>query len=663
MAMNKLSKESSPYLLQHAHNPVHWHAWNDAAWEKARSENKLVLISIGYSACHWCHVMEREVFEDHECAEVMNMYFVCIKVDREERPDVDAVYMDALHVMGQRGGWPLNVFTLPDGRPVYGGTYFPKRQWLGLLDQLISLRRTDEVKLNQYAAQMQQAFQALYSPANRTASELPDHEFLDQTVEHWKQYWDETEGGNRRAPKFPMPSNWQFLLAYGVRRRDRASVDFVHFTLEKMAMGGIYDQLGGGFARYSVDAEWKVPHFEKMLYDNAQLLALYADAYKVWPQLLYADTMKGIHLWLKREMVSEEGLFFSALDADSEGEEGKYYTWTAEEWQEHFPEWFTQWMNIGAAALWEHGRNIPLRKKSDDAQSAALGVDVTELYRLFEMEKQKALALRAARVAPGLDYKCILSWNAQMISGLCTAYEATGDEAYKNTAMRCAQAWLQLRDEHGIWPHAVTNGRVQAQTFLEDYAFLATAWVDLYECSWEEVWLHRAEALVNEAVAHYYDPADGLFRLATGSDFQWSGMKKEIQDNVIPSSNAVMCRLLRRLGIHLRNETWQAMAVQMLERVLPAVDYASGYSHWMLSAIEHITPSPEIVLIGAEAAANAARMQRHFIPGRIIAASTLASSLPLLADKKTAEDGIYVCHAGTCYAPAHTVDEAFALLQ
>ncbi|MCC6601028.1 MAG: thioredoxin domain-containing protein, partial [Crocinitomicaceae bacterium] len=359
--MNHLSKETSPYLLQHAGNPVHWFAWSDEAWQLARTENKLVLVSIGYSACHWCHVMEHEVFENEGAAKIMNDHFVSIKVDREERPDVDQVYMAAVQLMTQSGGWPLNCFCLPDGRPVFGGTYFPLNQWKKVLNSLIELQSEQPLKLEDYAEMLRKGIESADIISSYPGSQKADRSIADDLVKHWKNYWDTEKGGTKRAPKFPMPNNLQFLIHYSSLTGNREVAEFVHLTLRKMALGGIYDKVGGGFARYSVDDEWKVPHFEKMLYDNAQLVSLYCDAFRSSGDPLYRRVVEETLLFAEREMRSANRLFFSALDADSDGIEGKFYTWTAKEINQiagKEEDWVRSYFSITEKGNWESGRNI-----------------------------------------------------------------------------------------------------------------------------------------------------------------------------------------------------------------------------------------------------------------------------------------------------------------
>jgi len=361
---NLLINESSPYLLQHAHNPVNWHSWNEETLQKAKDENKLILVSIGYSACHWCHVMEHESFEDEVVAELMNGNFICIKVDREERPDVDQVYMDAIHIIGGRGGWPLNCFALPDGRPFWGGTYFPKEQWIGILNNVVQLYDTQKLKLEQQAADVTVGIRRNEIFASEYDGKSFDKEILDEMVQNFSMSFDNKEGGNIGAPKFPMPNNYLYLLRYYSLTKKREILDQVELTLHKMASGGIYDQVGGGFARYSVDDHWHVPHFEKMLYDNAQLVSLYSEAYRLTKKKFYKQVIIETLEFIQREMISPEGAFYSSLDADSEGEEGKFYVWEKDEIKSIIVtdvDIVLEYFGIERNAIWEDGKNVLIK--------------------------------------------------------------------------------------------------------------------------------------------------------------------------------------------------------------------------------------------------------------------------------------------------------------
>ena len=437
---NALIHAVSPYLRQHAFNPVQWLPWGEEALKKAREENKLIIVSIGYSSCHWCHVMEHESFEDEEVATVMNKSFVCIKVDREERPDIDQLYMDAVQLMTGRGGWPLNVITLPDQRPVYGGTYFPREQWRNILLQLAAFWRNDPQKCNEYASELTEGVQRLgrvsLVPDNNDRS-YPDHSDM---LDRWSKQWDRAEGGPLRAPKFPMPDSLRYLLAASVSSGIKEATDHVILTLEKMALGGICDQIGGGFARYSVDMIWKVPHFEKMLYDNAQLISLYCDAWKLTGDVLFRETAEETLAFVQRELLSPSGGFYAALDADSEGVEGKFYCWNPDQLSELKKEedrdFAVRYFNINEHGYWEHDRYIPLRLKRDEALADEWGISLDQLLARKQQVRSEMLQLRSSRVRPGLDDKILCSWNALMMSACLDAYTAFGKQEYLDMATR-----------------------------------------------------------------------------------------------------------------------------------------------------------------------------------------------------------------------------------
>ncbi len=430
---NSLIHASSPYLLQHAHNPVEWYEWGTAALEKAKVENKLILVSIGYSACHWCHVMEHESFEDYEVAEVMNKNFVCIKVDREERPDIDQIYMLAVQLMNGNGGWPLNAICLPDQKPIYGGTYFKKGDWINILGNVADLWKKDPEKAKGYAERLTEGIQQ----AEKIIPIAADVEFtkthLQEIVEPWKRHFDIDQGGYNRAPKFPLPNNWSFLLKYSSLTPDEASFTAVCITLEAMAKGGIYDQIGGGFARYSVDDRWHVPHFEKMLYDNAQLISLYAEAYQCLKFKPFVSIIEETIEWAFREMSAENGLFYSALDADSEGVEGKFYVWDKVNFDKILGEdceLLADYYNVTEEGNWEEEKtNILMRIYEEEDFLTIHQIDAETLEAKLITAKAKLLKERAKRVRPGLDDKCLTAWNAMMIKALAESSQILANES------------------------------------------------------------------------------------------------------------------------------------------------------------------------------------------------------------------------------------------
>ncbi len=663
--MNKLSLESSPYLLQHKDNPVHWFAWGEEAWTKAKQENKLVLVSIGYSSCHWCHVMEHEVFEDFECAEYMNMHFVCMKVDREERPDIDSIYMDAVHLMASKGGWPLNVFTLPDGRPVYGGTYFPKQHWLRMLENLHDLFQNDFQKVVEYAARLHSGLTQLSIVADN-ADEFPfDPDFLDNAMEHWSKFWDMEKGGARKAPKFPMPNNIELLLHYGSVRNDQLALSHAFNTLRKMALGGIFDQCGGGFSRYSVDDIWKVPHFEKMLYDNAQLISVYAHAHRMQPDPLFVETIEKTIGWLNREMKSADGLYYAALDADSEGEEGKFYTWTKQEIEDIFGDGANlvkKYYCIDAEALWEHSRNILLRKVTDEEFAGHENISIQKLKSQIADANEKLLQSRSDRIRPGLDIKCITSWNAMLVSGFCDCYRATFNEEYRTLAKQTFDVLhlKAIRNDETIW-HQITDGKPAVEGFLDDYAFMASAALDLYELTFDERYIQISENVMRSAIQNFLNSENSLFFFTTKNN-EWLTRKQEVQDNVIPASNSVMANALFRLSQYMQFKEYEEMSQKMLRNILPQIDVASGYSNWLKLFAKLSLPHYELVICGTDILEELHFFHQLYLPQAIIAASTTKSELPLLKDRFRSDPTIYVCSGRTCFSPAKNVEEAMKII-
>jgi uncharacterized protein YyaL (SSP411 family) len=661
---NSLINESSPYLLQHAHNPVSWYPWGEEALSKAKKEDKLMLISIGYSACHWCHVMERESFENEQVASIMNNNFICIKVDREERPDIDQVYMNAVQLMTGHGGWPLNCFALPDGRPVYGGTYFPREQWVNVLANLADVYKNERDKVLDYAEQLTEGVRL--SELVRFNDEKPEFSIdtLYDSYRNWSKRFDNTEGGPNKAPKFPLPNNYQFLLRYWHHIKDESVLKHVKLTLEKMAFGGIYDQLGGGFARYSTDTLWKVPHFEKMLYDNAQLVTLYCDGYRALKDPVYKQVVYETLEFISRELTSPEGAFYSALDADSEGEEGKFYVWTKEELQQALGDRydiFAAYYNVNDHGYWEHGNYILLRRQSDEKVAKALGLNPDDLRPSIEAMKRELLAIREKRVRPGLDDKTLTSWNALMIKGYTDAYNTFGEPSFLAAAVKNAQLILgKLRREDGGLLHSYKNGKATINGYLEDYSCAAEAFISLYEATFEERWLHTAAELVKYSIDHFYDENSRVFWFTSDLDPPLVARKMEVADNVTPASNSIMARVLFTLGHHLDNREYIEMAKQMINNIKDQfAEYGAGYSNWGMLLIDLISPFYEVAIVGKDVNEKRKELAQHYLPNKIFAGSMADSALPLLENKY--EEGrtlIYVCENRTCQRPVSEVSEA-----
>ncbi|OAQ39898.1 thioredoxin [Pedobacter psychrophilus] len=660
---NQLKNSTSPYLLQHANNPVNWFPWGKEALDKAKNENKLILVSIGYSACHWCHIMEHESFENEEVAKLMNQFFVCIKIDREERPDIDQIYMTAAQLMTGRGGWPLNCFCLPDQRPIYGGTYFPKTDWMNLLTNLAHFYETKPEDAENYALKLTEGIQQSEKLSFVKRVEAYSEKDLEEILEPWKMLFDFTEGGHNRAPKFPMPNNWDFLMRAAHLLKDEAAHVIVRLTLDKMAAGGIYDHLGGGFARYSVDGKWHIPHFEKMLYDNGQLMSLYADAYKWCEEDRYQEVVYETFDWLKREMTSPEGGFYSALDADSEGVEGKFYTWDNKEIEEilgNDAEIFNHFYQVTDEGNWEeeHINNLWVRKEKEDFAQA---FDITEqkLDDILKASREKLLAVRNKRIHPGLDDKILTSWNALMLKGLVNAYQAFADEKFLEVAILNINFIHKnmMKEDGGIYRN-YKNGKANINAFLDDYALLIDSLICLYEATFNEDYLTSAKALTNYVLDYFTDEESGMFFYTSNKDEALIARKYEVMDNVIPASNSVMAWNLKKLSLLFDNSHYTNTYQKMLATVAPNIkSYASGYSNWASLLLEEVIGGFEIAITGDEASLKRKEIEKLYIPNKIILGGK-QGNLPLLQDKITGDTKIYVCKDKSCQLPVSDVNEA-----
>lgn len=649
---NQLINESSPYLLQHAHNPVNWNGWNDAAWAKARKEDKLVIVSVGYSACHWCHVMEHESFEDEVVARIMNDHFISIKVDREERPDVDQIYMDACQMVTGRGGWPLNAITLPDGRPIYAGTYYPKENWKQLLLYFVDYWKNNKEEAFERATDitngirgmdvLQKKQEGLFTPEDRT-----------KIFEKISATWDYNKGGRAGAPRFPMPVNLQYLLRNYYYTRNQHALRACIVTLDNMMNGGIYDQMGGGFARYSVDGEWEIPHFEKMLYDNAQLVSVYSEAYRLLKDESYKEVVYQTLGFVERELTNKEGAFYSALDADSEGHEGKFYVWSLDELKQILGrdfERFGQVFNVSAEGNFE-GANHLTRKALDD-------------YPVEDIAKWRSrlLSARDKRVRPGLDDKTLTSWNALMLLGYVDAYKAFGEERFLNAALRSAQFIknTMLKSDLSLM-RVYKNGKVSIPGFLDDYSFAIEAFTSVYQVTFDEQWLKLADELSQYVVQHFYNSSSGLFFYTSVNDSPLIARKTETSDNVIPSSNSSMMKNLFTLGLLLEKENYLKMAKSAVNVMRDYImGYPGFYAQWAAMADWLIDEPYQAAICGTDALELNKEFNRWYAPNCLVLGSNNKSSLALLQDKPT--DGpalIFVCKDKSCGLPTASVIDAF----
>jgi uncharacterized protein YyaL (SSP411 family) len=663
---NDLINETSPYLLQHAHNPVNWKAWNQETLDQAKAENKLIVISVGYSACHWCHVMEEESFENEVVAKLMNDNFISIKVDREERPDIDQVYMNAVQLMTGKGGWPLNCIALPDGRPIFGGTYFTKEEWIKALTQLSGLYKNNPKKASEYAdklvagIQKSQLISANNSQANFKSSEL------SEAVKLWQEQLDYKEGGLVGDAKFPMPNALSFLLRYGTQNKDKSIQTYVDTTLKKMANGGIYDHIGGGFSRYSTDAKWHVPHFEKMLYDNAQLVSLYADAYLAGKNELCKKTVVESLNFVEKELMAPNGAFYSSLDADSKNkekklEEGAYYVWKKEELQALLKSDFSlfqKYFNSNENGLWENGNYVLFKTQSDKDFALQNKLTLTELDVKIKKWKQILLTARNKRPRPHLDDKTLTSWNALMIKGYVNAYRAIKNPHYKEIALKNANFILenQLQKDGSLY-HSYKDGKSSIVGYSEDYATVIDAFIAVYQCTLDEKWLNKAKQLTDYMMTHFWDKKSRLFYFTSNAATGLITRKMEIADNVIPGSNSILAQDLFLLGHYYSNDTYAKAAQQMLNNVKEDVLHApTEYYNWLNLMLNYTGNYYEVAISGKDALTKTGQLQSYYLPNILIAGATQESKLPILENRYVDDQTyIYVCVNKACKMPEKDV--------
>ncbi|MCB0570638.1 MAG: thioredoxin domain-containing protein [Phaeodactylibacter sp.] len=671
---NALIHESSPYLLQHAHNPVDWRPWKEEALEKARSEDKMLIISIGYAACHWCHVMAEESFEDTAVARIMNEHFVPIKVDREERPDVDAVYMSACQLASSRGcGWPLNVIALPDGRPVWAGTYYPKKQWVEILEYFIRTYGEKRDEMEGFAARLLKGVQQSGQPRPVEAPAPFSPEQLEAIAGNFLDNLDLKHGGRKGFPKFPVPNSYEFLLFYHQLTGSKQALAATTATLDNMARGGIYDQLGGGFARYATDGEWKVPHFEKMLYDNAQLVSLYSKAYRVVKNERYREVVYETLAFVERELTSPEGAFYASLDADSEGQEGKYYTWPLAEVDSILggprqSAIFDACYNLEAAGNWEAGRNILYANEDDQKILAKYNITQEELNNTLQDARRKLFEARAKRERPKLDDKALCSWNALMLQAYLDAYNTFGEAAFLAAAQRNASFLLsKMLQKDGRLNRNYKDGVSSTNAFLDDYAFCIQAFTSFYEQSFDEIWLQRAEGLAEYALAHFTDEAGSLLFYTSDIGPPLIARKMETEDNVIPSSNSAMARALFRLGLLLYRQDFLSRSEAMLQAMAPLINDTpepNFFSNWCTLYGESAYPFYELAIVGPAYRQPAGELRRLYLPNALLLGGPTEGGLKLLKGKlQQGETYIYVCRDKACKLPVKSVAEALGQME
>lgn len=671
--MNELHLETSPYLLQHANNPIHWKAWNANSLDLAKNQNKLIIISIGYSACHWCHVMEHESFEDNEVAATMNAHFISIKIDREERPDIDAVYMKAVQIMTSYGGWPMNVVTLPDGRPIWGGTYFRKNDWINSLERLQEIYTEQPQTILDYAEKLYEGLQSVSIISKNDSENNFNFEILDSLVFKWQKSFDWDFGGMARAPKFMMPTNYEFLLRYGYQTNNQSLLDFVNLTLTKMAYGGLFDTVNGGFSRYSVDLKWHVPHFEKMLYDNGQLVSLYANAYKLTGNKLYKEVIEKTLHFVEKEWLTIEGSFYSAFDADSlnvdnQLEEGAFYVWTKPELQRLLQEDFDLFsvvFNVNAFGFWEHENYVLIQNQSLEEIAKQENISLETLKLKKKYWEQILYTEREKRSKPRLDDKCLTSWNAIMLKGYVEAYKATGNQNYLNIALRNADYIIKnCWTPEGNLKHSYKNGirggaeqsiaKATINGFLEDYAHLIQAFISLYEVTFDENWLQDAKQLTDYTFDNFYDEKAQFFSFTSHQDEALITNHFEVEDNVIPASNSVMAEALFKLSIYFENSYYEKICRQMVQNIVPTVDYPSAFSNWLNVLLHFSEHNKELAICGIKALEYLEKLYKNYLPNMIIAGNVSVSKLPFLENRFSDEETLfYLCQNKTCDIPTY----------
>ncbi|MAO10473.1 MAG: thioredoxin domain-containing protein [Flavobacteriaceae bacterium] len=666
---NELHSETSPYLLQHADNPVHWKAWNKNTLALAKAENKLLIVSIGYAACHWCHVMEHESFEDQEVANVMNQGYISVKVDREERPDIDQIYINAVQLMTGRAGWPLNVVTLPDGRPVWGGTYFKKEHWIEALQQIQLVYNESPNKLEEYAKKLENGVKNMDGiQLNTEESDFSDFDTASLLVK-WSRNFDHQFGGYKQAPKFMMPNNYHFLLRYAIQNKDDSLLDYVEKTLTKMAYGGIYDAIGGGFSRYSVDAKWHVPHFEKMLYDNAQLVSLYSKAYAQTQNPLYKEVVEETLQFVSETLTSGEGAFYSSLDADSktdtgELKEGAFYVYTKNELQDLIKddfEIFKSYYNVNDFGKWEGENYVLIRDKNNAQISEEFSISEETLQKKKKEWKKILFDYRNKRSKPRLDDKILTSWNGLMLKGYVDAYKAFQKKEYLDAALKNAHfiKEKQLQNDGAIY-HNHKDGKSTINGYLEDYAAAIEAFIALYQVTLDESWLHISKKMTDYVFQYFFDEQKHMFYFTSSKDDKLITRLFEYQDNVIPASNSIMAKNLFKLSLYYNDQKYAATAKQMLKNVLTELSsYPIGFSNWLDLLSNYQSNFYEVVVVGNQASEKINTINKHYLPNILIAGSTKKTDLFLCKDRFVKnETFIYVCIDNTCNVPVSEINKA-----
>ncbi|MDB9901813.1 thioredoxin domain-containing protein [Flavobacteriaceae bacterium] len=667
---NKLANEKSLYLKQHATNPVNWYPWGNQALDSAKNSDKLLLISVGYSSCHWCHVMEEESFTDNDVAQVMNSNFVNIKVDREERPDLDEIYMKALVLMTGSGGWPMNIIALPDGTPIWGGTYVPKTQWIQVLNQVSGFYKTRKPDVLEYANSVREGVkkEALVKPSPR--NETYSTELQIELAEKAFIYSDKINGGIGNGQKFPLPSMLNFFLRFSNEYSNQDMKDFVYTTLMKISRGGINDRIDGGFHRYTVDNTWHIPHFEKMLYDNAQLLSIYSNAFKVFKDERFKSELYNIHRFLESKMTGEDNLIYSSISADTNYKdgtksEGDFYVWEAEELKKILKDdfkWVSEYYNINQTGYWENDKYVFYQTISDKEYCEKQGVNLTQFNKKLNRVNSLLKIEREKRVHPIIDSKIIFSWNALTIRGLVDSYKTTKDPIFLNKALLINNSLSKKMIDKNIIQH--TSSSAAEVLFFEDYSYYIDALIGLYEITFDQKYLQFADELVVFSNEKFKEES-GFYRFSTNQENLFADSLINLQDGVTPSANSVMNFNLFRLGHFNGNKNYLSQSKTMINNVSEVIkERVTDHLLWLNNSHNYSQKFYEIAISGKNALVKANELMEKYLPNTITAASDTETNFYLLKDRYFEDETyIYVCVDNTCKFPVTSVTEALGLMK
>ena len=667
---NRLVNASNPYLLQHADNPVNWYEWSDEAMAAAKKENKPLLISIGYASCHWCHVMEKESFMDTAVARIMNENFICIKVDREERPDIDNIYMNACQLISGGGGWPLNAFALPDGKPFFAGTYYSKTGWMNLLKDISKAYKEKHDLVVKQADGLTKGIadeQLSFNGADSANIIMNDHDYQNLFDSVYLKT-DTVNGGLKGSPKFPMPAVTEFLLQNYYFTGNKKALDAASISLSKMALGGIYDHLDGGFARYATDNEWHIPHFEKMLYDNAQLISLYAHAYQITQNDFYKTIITETISFIERNLASSHGGYYSSLNADTEDGEGEFYTWKESDFKKiaGTENLLAEYFNVSPMGNWNKGNNILFASYTPQEFAILKKQTPDQFIALLNKTKKSLLEERNKRNKPAADTKILTAWNAMMIRAYADAYTATGAGDYLAKAIMIAKFLEKnMLGNEGSLKRNFKDGKTSINGFLDDYAWTASAFIKLYSVSFDIRWITLAKQVSDYAIKEFYSNVAGLFYYTAANELKLVVRKMEIDDEVIPSSNSIMAGVLYSLGVIYDDSSYRDIARRMLTSVVTKVNLFPVYhAQWCSLAGLFSHGTYEVAVMGKDAIVKNKELQKKYLPDCVIMGETDKEDLPLLENKLPENKTlIYVCTNKVCKKPVENVAEALTQIK